>query len=417
MAYKKIIGIYKITSPTGKVYIGKSKNINQRLNNYRQIDKCKSQTRLYNSLKKHGAETHIFEILEECGVSDLYCRERFWQDEFDVLSENGLNCILSECRAHPAEIRDDTRQKMSDSMKGENNPMYGRDWRAGKTQEELDLHSKRISEALKGVVFSDEHRAKLGLKGELHPFYGLRGKDSPSFGSKRSEETKQKISERMSGENHHMFGKKQKPETIEKRIKTIQKAVINILTFEEVDSVKELSIILNMRPATLQCQLNGSNYNTTDWVYKEDIDKPINRKPEKVRFTDEELKILRENTKSYLNKNYKNLYRRYIKYNPDNKVFTSEKYTEKILINIIKDCPYKSQLFKECPGAYIAINKRFPHLMELLISSRVNWTEKLVIEEIEKCGSFKEFYNNKKLYLVVHKRFRHLLELVKKKNK
>ena len=47
----KNIGIYKITNPKGKVYIGQSININKRWNAYRNL-KLKSQTKLLNSLKK-----------------------------------------------------------------------------------------------------------------------------------------------------------------------------------------------------------------------------------------------------------------------------------------------------------------------------------------------------------------------------
>ena len=49
-----MIGIYKITSPTNKIYIGQSTNIENRWNDYYKMIRCKRQTRLYNSLKKYG---------------------------------------------------------------------------------------------------------------------------------------------------------------------------------------------------------------------------------------------------------------------------------------------------------------------------------------------------------------------------
>jgi group I intron endonuclease len=60
-----MIGIYKITSPSGKIYIGQSTNIENRFNSYRILD-CKKQIKLYNSLKKYGWDNHIKEIVEEC---------------------------------------------------------------------------------------------------------------------------------------------------------------------------------------------------------------------------------------------------------------------------------------------------------------------------------------------------------------
>lgn len=55
------------------------------------------QHKLYNSLKKHGVENHTFEIIEECSIEDLNCRERYWQEFYDVLGDKGLNCELTGC--------------------------------------------------------------------------------------------------------------------------------------------------------------------------------------------------------------------------------------------------------------------------------------------------------------------------------
>lgn len=53
--------IYKITSPSGRVYIGQSKNVKKRIRDYKN---CKpSQKVLYRSLKKYGYKNHIFEII------------------------------------------------------------------------------------------------------------------------------------------------------------------------------------------------------------------------------------------------------------------------------------------------------------------------------------------------------------------
>ena len=56
-----MIGIYKITNPKGRVYIGQSLNINRRFATYK-IEACKGQTRLYASFKKYGVEKHKFEM-------------------------------------------------------------------------------------------------------------------------------------------------------------------------------------------------------------------------------------------------------------------------------------------------------------------------------------------------------------------
>ena len=58
-----MIGIYKITSPSGKVYIGQSRNIKNRKWRYKRLD-CKSQVKLYSSFKKYGFDKHKFEIIQ-----------------------------------------------------------------------------------------------------------------------------------------------------------------------------------------------------------------------------------------------------------------------------------------------------------------------------------------------------------------
>jgi group I intron endonuclease len=96
-----ICGIYKIISPTGKVYVGQSKDIKTRWKSYRgQRAGIKKQIKLYNSLQKYGHEAHIFEIIEECPAENLNYRERHWQDFYNVIGKKGLNCILQKTEKH-----------------------------------------------------------------------------------------------------------------------------------------------------------------------------------------------------------------------------------------------------------------------------------------------------------------------------
>lgn len=63
-----MIGIYKITSPTGRIYIGQSWNIDNRWKDYENTSSVKHQRKLYNSLRKHGKLSHTFEIVAELPV-------------------------------------------------------------------------------------------------------------------------------------------------------------------------------------------------------------------------------------------------------------------------------------------------------------------------------------------------------------
>lgn len=130
-----MIGIYKITSPTGRVYIGQSINISYRFSTYRRLNKgCKNSPKLYSSLLKHGYINHKFEVLEECSVELLNERERYYQELFDATSDKNLNCILTK----------------TDTKKGVSKPLS-------------ESHKKQISLVHKGKVYSEETRNKIKI--------------------------------------------------------------------------------------------------------------------------------------------------------------------------------------------------------------------------------------------------------------
>ena len=55
-------GVYKFTSPSGKVYVGQTSNFNRRKVEHRYASK-KINNKLYSSFKKYGMNNHKFEIL------------------------------------------------------------------------------------------------------------------------------------------------------------------------------------------------------------------------------------------------------------------------------------------------------------------------------------------------------------------
>lgn len=109
-----MIGIYKITNPKGRIYIGQSINLEARQKIYARRG-CKNQVRLYASLVKYGFSEHIFEIIEECKVEDLNIRERHWQDFYEVLGEGGLNCKLTGTDSKSGHYSEEAKKKISDS--------------------------------------------------------------------------------------------------------------------------------------------------------------------------------------------------------------------------------------------------------------------------------------------------------------
>lgn len=159
-----MVGIYKITSPSGRIYIGQTVNIYSRIHNYEKLEsKVKGQTRLYNSLLKYGFDNHKFEFIEECNEKDLNYWERYYQDKYNVIGKNGLNCRLTKCDDRSGRLSEETKLKISNSL-------------TGKTMSEENKQKLIIRNT--GCIFSIERKNKIREK---------------AIGRKPSEETKAKM--------------------------------------------------------------------------------------------------------------------------------------------------------------------------------------------------------------------------------
>jgi group I intron endonuclease len=112
-----MIGIYKITNPKNKVYIGQSVNIIFRWKNHQNIKKSKDQPKLHNSILKYGIENHKFEIIQECLFDELNELERYYQELYNCI-ERGLNCKLTETSTKKAVFSNETKMKISKSLTG-----------------------------------------------------------------------------------------------------------------------------------------------------------------------------------------------------------------------------------------------------------------------------------------------------------
>jgi len=106
-----ITGIYKITSPTGKIYIGQTIDIQRRFDEYRKMRACKTQIILYKSFIKYGVDSHKFEIITECKTEELNYWERYYQELFQSTSSMGLNCYLTKAGDKSGKMSEDSIRK------------------------------------------------------------------------------------------------------------------------------------------------------------------------------------------------------------------------------------------------------------------------------------------------------------------
>jgi len=107
-----MIGIYKITNPNNKIYVGQSINIKKRFVNYKCLN-CKGQIRLYNSFNKYGVKNHTFEILHLCEIENLNELERYYQELFEVIGKYGLNLKLTNTFDKCGILSEETKNKIS----------------------------------------------------------------------------------------------------------------------------------------------------------------------------------------------------------------------------------------------------------------------------------------------------------------
>lgn len=113
-----MIGIYKITSPSGKAYIGQSWNIKQRFNQY-GAQHIKRQPKLFASFQKYGKDNHTFGLLHELPIDvSQEVLDKYEQLYMDAFSECGIELMNVRGAGSRGRHSDASKEKMSKLAKG-----------------------------------------------------------------------------------------------------------------------------------------------------------------------------------------------------------------------------------------------------------------------------------------------------------
>jgi hypothetical protein len=234
-----MIGIYKITSPTKKVYIGQSVNVERRFKEYKKL-KCKSQPILNNSFLKHGVDNHIFEVIESCNVEKLNERERFYQDLYSVL-DNGLNCRLTTTKDKSGFLSAETKLKMSLFQKSNTHWLY---------KKHSDITKTKISNKSKGNKYNLGKKHSEETKLKMSKWQKGISKSNNRLGVFHLEETKLNLSKNRIGYKN--------PNA---------KIVIDLSTGIFYYTVIEVSVCFNIKYDIIKSKLNGKIKNNTNFKY------------------------------------------------------------------------------------------------------------------------------------------------------
>jgi group I intron endonuclease len=212
----KICGIYKITSPSGKIYIGQSRNIKRRLNDYIN-NRCYEQLLIYRSINKYGWNMHKFEVIHECTEPELNYLEKYYIKFYDTFdTKHGMN--LTSGGDH-IKLSKESLRKISDSSK---NRIVSQETRDKFSK----IHKwKKISKEHKSSL-RKFHLGKKHTKESIEKMRIIKLNKKPSnetkeklrivnTGKKRSDITKEKIRKSKLG-NKIWLGKKHSEETKQK---------------------------------------------------------------------------------------------------------------------------------------------------------------------------------------------------------
>lgn len=170
---KRVCGIYTITSPSARVYVGQSRHVYQRFRFYRYDKRKGTQPALDASFRKYGVSAHIFELAHwlplDVAQSRLDYFEQLYMDSYRSRHIRLLNCREGGYRGalHPAQaekiraklighaVSAETREKLRRAHTGKKHgdlhaERSGRVWRGRKRGPMSDQHKKKLSAARMG---------------------------------------------------------------------------------------------------------------------------------------------------------------------------------------------------------------------------------------------------------------------------
>jgi len=255
--------IYKITSPTGKIYVGQSWDWVKRKSVYKR-KACKSQVKLYNSLVKHGYDNHVIEIVHELPEDTDQLTLNLYED-FYLQQHKDCGFLTMNVRSAGSngKLSPETIEKMRKSLTGRKIDIESvqkmLETRIRNNYKLSEETKRKIGEKHKGKTISLETREKLreanlGKKLSTDTIEKIK---KASSGRVFSEETKEKIRGSKVGKKNAMFGK-----SSHNSLK-----VINLETNRIFNSVREAEVESGINKGVLVNKLNGRTRNNTSFRY------------------------------------------------------------------------------------------------------------------------------------------------------
>jgi len=183
-------GVYKIINKVnGRFYIGSAVNIKKRWRYHIQdLNKGKhGNGYLQRAWNKYGSDNFIFEVLEYCEPSELIRMEQDYLDSTGAC-ESGYNMCPVAGNRLGTKMPPDAVRRVAEANRG-------------RKMSEEECRNKSLRQT--GTKRSEETKKKMSevKMGERNPMYGQHrtGKDAPRYGHHFTEETKRKMSAAQMG--------------------------------------------------------------------------------------------------------------------------------------------------------------------------------------------------------------------------
>lgn len=181
----KIGVIYKITSPSGKVYIGKTVNFNSRISCYRR-NHTPGQHLLAASISKYGWEAHKVEVLEEAEytlLNELEIKYIKQFNSFRYYNPLGLNLTKggdgTYGRVDSVEVKEKRASKHRGLKRNEETKKLMRELKKGKVPlaSLLPRSEKQLAQLKYGNIGKKRPKSSISkqLKTKLHTFIEKHG--------------------------------------------------------------------------------------------------------------------------------------------------------------------------------------------------------------------------------------------------
>ena len=167
--------IYKLTTPSGKIYIGQTtRTLEQR---YKEHCSGYEKTIICKAIQKYGSDNISKEILFEGNDEELDEKEKYFIELFDSMEPNGYNIRSGGSNGKHSEL---SKQRMREKKLGPLNHNYGKP-RSDEFKQIMKEKKTGCNHHFYGKHLEYEHKLNLSKshKNDDLPMYLVRIKDRP----------------------------------------------------------------------------------------------------------------------------------------------------------------------------------------------------------------------------------------------